>query len=106
MVFITATGAAYIVFGEKLNTYDDSQQHLIEFEEAARKLTEATSGLMLSPPLYKIYPTKPYRVFVKAYKAVMKKGKISHCIAMPVSKVVCVHICMQVTGFRNTSLIR
>ena len=49
-----------MVFGEKLDTFDESRKDLLEFQDAAIQLFLLLGKLMIEPPLYKYFPTKNY----------------------------------------------
>ena len=73
-----------MVYGEKLNTFDDSKTDLIEFQNAAIQLIELLSVMSSIPPLYKLFPTPTYRRFVQALNGVHKYGKLSICLLFSV----------------------
>ena len=63
-----------MVFGERLDTFDESRKDLQEFQNAAIELVSSVGVLMNQPPLYKYYPTKTYRRFVAAINCTRKHG--------------------------------
>ena len=75
MTCMLTTGISYMVFGERLDTFDESRKDLKEFQNAAVELVSLIGVLASQPPLYKYFPTKNYRRFVAAMKCTRKYGK-------------------------------
>ena len=75
MIFMLSTGISYMVFGERLDTFDESRKDLQEFQNAAVELISLIGVLVNQPPLYKYFPTKTYRRFVAAMNCTRKYGK-------------------------------
>ena len=71
------TGVAYFVFTEKLNVYDDTDQLLKEFREAALNFVASLSKIAIAPPLYKIYATKAYRDHLQSISRVHTFGELN-----------------------------
>ena len=63
-----------MVYGEKLNTFDESRKDLLEFQNAAIAFFELLFTLQIGPPLYKYFPTKTYRRFVQAITRIHEYG--------------------------------
>ena len=63
-----------MVFGEKVNTFDESIKDLLNFENAAIEFIELLAAIGTAPPLYKYFPTKIYRRFVRALTRVHEYG--------------------------------
>ena len=80
-----------MVFGEKLDTFDESRKDLLEFQTTA---IEFISSIMSSPPVYKYYPTKEYRKFVNLCNRLFEQGKCLHSclIALYIELPLQVHI--------------
>lgn len=68
-------GVAYFVFREHLNVYDDTDPLVKEFKEAAQFLASTHTKIFISLPLYKIFPTKPYRNYLKGLSGVYTVGR-------------------------------
>ena len=64
-----------MVFGEKLDTFDESRKDLLEFQTTAIELISSIAMIFTSPPVYKYYPTKEYRKFVKVINKTLEQGK-------------------------------
>ena len=71
-------GIGYMVFGEKLDTFDESRKDLLEFQDAAIQFFLSLGKLMNEPPLYKYFPTKNYRQFVAAINCTRQHGEFMH----------------------------
>ena len=63
-----------MVYGERLNTFDESRKDLLDFQNAAVRFIELISAISNAPPLYKYFPTKIYRRFVAAVTCVHEHG--------------------------------
>ena len=63
-----------MVYGEKLNTFDESRKDILEFQNAASAFVESTATLITEPPFYKYFPTKTYRRFVRAISHIHEYG--------------------------------
>ena len=68
------TEMSYMVYGEKLNTFDESRKDILEFQNAASAFVESTATLITEPPFYKYIPTKTYRRFVQAISHIHEYG--------------------------------
>ena len=67
-------GIGYMVFGERLNTFDESRKDLMEFQNAAVKLTQSIQGLNWTGSWIKYYPTKPVRDFLEGANYIRNYG--------------------------------
>ena len=65
---------SYFVYGEKINTYSVKDPMQKEFVEAGSEFVQAIGSIAIALPLYRIFPTKPYRRFVKILKRMKKAG--------------------------------
>ena len=63
-----------MVYGERLDTFDDSKTDLQEFQNAAIQLIGSLASIANRPPLYKVFPTPTYRHFAQALTDVHKYG--------------------------------
>ena len=66
------TGVNYMVFGERLNTFDDSRKDLQEFQNASIEPMSLVDMLLNGPPVYKYCLTKNYQHFVGAINCTCK----------------------------------
>ena len=64
-----------MVFGEKLDSFDESRNDLLEFQDSAVQLILLLGKLMIEPPLYKYFPTKNYRHFVALINRIRQHGE-------------------------------
>ena len=60
-----------MVYGERLNTFDESRKDLLEFQNA---VIELLARIANASPLYKYFRTKIYRHFVAAVSCVHEHG--------------------------------
>ncbi|KAL5469466.1 hypothetical protein EMCRGX_G030723 [Ephydatia muelleri] len=67
-------GICFMVYGERLDTFDDSKTDLQEFQNAAIQLIGSLASIANRPPLYKVFPTPTYRHFAQALTDVHKYG--------------------------------
>ena len=67
-----------MVYGERLDTFDDSKTDLLEFQNAAIQLIGSLASIGIRPPLYKVFPTPTYRRFAQALTDVHKYGTFFH----------------------------
>lgn len=65
-----------MVFGEKLDTFDESRKDLLEFEKISLNYSMAVGVIGTAPPLYRYFPTKPYRDYRRAHDAMYEKGVV------------------------------
>ena len=63
-----------MVYGEQLNTFDESRKDLLEFQNVAMEAIGLLARISNEPPLYKYFPTKTYRRFVGALTYVHEYG--------------------------------
>ena len=68
-------GAAYFVFSETLDVYSGKDERLKRFQDAAIQFIGSLEMIIRSPPLYKLWPTKPYRQYLQRVYAVQDIGK-------------------------------
>ena len=61
-----------MVFGERLNTFDESKKDLMEFQNAAVKFLQSLPGLHLTGSWIKYYHTKPVRDFLEGLDFICK----------------------------------
>ena len=78
----TLIGIGYMTFGEKLDTFDDSRMDLQEFEKITIDYAKNIEVIVFALPLYKYFPTKPYREFRRATDRMYGIGTLH----MPYSK--------------------
>ena len=64
-----------MIYGEKLDTFDESRKDLMEFQNATLELFLTLGMLINVPPLYKYFPTKNYRRFVAALNSARQHGE-------------------------------
>ena len=62
------------MYGEKINTYSVTDPQQKEFIEAGSKFIQSVARIASAPPLYRLFPTKPYREFVKILNRMKKAG--------------------------------
>ena len=63
-----------MVFGERLNTFDESKKDLMEFQNAAVKFIQSLQGLNWTGSWIKYYRTKPVRDFLEGMDFIRKYG--------------------------------
>ena len=63
-----------MVFGERLNTFDESRKDLMEFQNAAVKFIQSLQGLSLTGSWIKYYRTKPVMDFLEGMDFIRKYG--------------------------------
>ena len=63
-----------MVFGERLNTFDESKKDLMEFQNAAVKFIQSLQGFYLTGSWIKYYRTKPFRDFLQGMDFIRKYG--------------------------------
>ena len=63
-----------MVFGERLNTFDESKKDLMEFQNAAVKFIQSIQGLHWTGSWIKYYHTKPVRDFLEGMDSIRKYG--------------------------------
>ena len=66
------TGSAYFILGVRINNFKGKTH---EFEKAAQDFIKGIGDVNAAPPLYKIYPTKPYKEFVKSFARMHAIGR-------------------------------
>ena len=64
-----------MVFGERLDTFDESKKDLLVFQNAAIELLSSMAALVNEPPVYKYFPTKNYKRFVAAINCTRQHGE-------------------------------
>lgn len=67
-------GISYFVYGEKIDVYSERDPVQKEFIEAGIDYIESVSTITSAPPLYKLFPTKPYRDYVRIVKRIQAAG--------------------------------
>ena len=67
-------GIGYMVYGEKLDTFDESRKDLLEYQDAAIEIISLLIMLQRGPPLYRYFPTKNYRRFTAAINRTIQYG--------------------------------
>ena len=68
-------GAAYFVFSETLDVYSGKDERFKRFQDAAIQFIGSLADIAGSAPLYKLFPTKPYRLYLQKLNAVQDIGK-------------------------------
>ena len=63
-----------MVFGERLDTFDESRKDLQEFQNASIEAMSLVETLLNGPPVYKYFPTKTYQRFVGAINRTRQNG--------------------------------
>ena len=78
-----------MVYGEKLDTFDESRKDLLKFQNAAMEFIGLFARIGTLPPLYKYFPIKTYRRYVEAVTRVQEYGMFLamsclciYCVAM------------------------
>ena len=79
-----SVGAAYFVFSETLDVYSGKDKRFKRFQDAAIRFIGSLEMIIRSAPLYKLFPTKPYRQYLQKVNAVQDIGK-SHVQTMEVA---------------------
>jgi len=67
-------GVSYFVFNETLDVYSGADEHVNKFQTAGIEFIESLSSIGPALPLYKLYPTKPYRTYLQKLNAVQELG--------------------------------
>ena len=62
------------MYGEKINIYSDIDPIQKEFMEAGLEFIGSISNIARALPLYKLFPTKTYRNFVRIVKRMQQTG--------------------------------
>ena len=70
-----SVGAAYFVFSETLDVYSGKDERFKRFQDAAIQFIGSLEMIIRSAPLYKLFPTKPYRQYLQKVNAVQNIGK-------------------------------
>ena len=68
-------GVAFFVFSEKINVYDENNPEFKEISEASRAFTGSVTSIATTLPLYKIFPTKPYRDYLNNVHRLQNIGR-------------------------------
>ena len=64
-ISMTFAGVSYFVYGEKINTYSNTDPVQQEFIEAGLDYIGSLGRIGSAIPLYKLFPTKQYKEYVK-----------------------------------------
>ena len=72
---VSLTGVSYLVYGEKIEIYSGADPFLKEFMEAGVDYINYLAAITISPPLYRIFPTKTYRDFKRIVRRMQRAGK-------------------------------
>ena len=70
-----SVGAGYFVFSETLDVYSGKDERFKRFQDAAIRFIGSLEMIIRSAPLYKLFPTKPYRQYLQKVNAVQDIGK-------------------------------
>ena len=70
---------SFFVYGEIIDTYTLKDPRQREFVEAGSDFVQSIVEITNSLPLYRIFPTKPYRQFQRTTRR-MKKAGTSFCL--------------------------
>ena len=62
------------MYGEKINIYSGADPLQEEFIKAALEYIDSLVKIASAPPLYKWFPTKTYRNFVRIVKRMQEVG--------------------------------
>ena len=68
-------GATRVIFNEDVDTFSGKNPKAMEFVEATLAFIRSIGEIGRSLPLYKIYPTKPYKEYVANYSRIQRLGK-------------------------------
>ena len=72
------------MFSETLDVYSGKDERFKRFQDAAIQFIGSLEMIIRSAPLYKLFPTKPYRQYLQKVNAVQDIGK-SHVQTMKVA---------------------
>ena len=81
-------GVSFFVYGEIIDTYTLKDPRQREFVEAGSDYIKSVTEIGSSLPLYRIFPTKPYRRFVSVTRRMKKAGTL-FCLYLSEIDVVC-----------------
>ena len=70
-----SVGAGYFVFSETLDVYSGKDERFKRFQDAAIQFIGSLADVSSAVPLYKLFPTKPYRDYLQKLNAVQDIGK-------------------------------
>ena len=73
--WLLSVGAAYFVFSETLDVYSGKDERFKRFQDAAIQFIGSLADIAGAAPLYKLFPTKPYRLYLQKLNAVQDIGK-------------------------------
>ena len=79
-MFFYNIGVSYFVCGEKIDIYSGTDPDMKEFAEAGLDYINMLGVIFAALPLYRIFPTKPYRDFTKCVKRLQRAGELLLCI--------------------------
>ena len=79
---------SFFVYGETIDTYTLKDPRQREFVEAGSDYIQSVAEIGTCLPLYRIFPTKPYRCFVSVTRR-MKKAGTSFRLYLGTIDVVC-----------------
>ena len=74
-VVVFFAGVSYFVYGEKIDIYSGTDPLLKEFMEAGMGYIRGLTVIGPALPLYRIYPTKPYREYEKIVRRMQRAGR-------------------------------
>ena len=63
------------MFSETLDVYSGKDERFKRFQDAAIKFIGSLADVASAAPLYKFFPTKPYREYLQKLNAVQDVGK-------------------------------
>ena len=67
-------GVSYFVYGEKIDIYCGADATQREFLEAGLDYIRSISSIARALPLYKIFPTKPFKEYTRIVRRLQKAG--------------------------------
>ena len=67
-------GVSYFVYGEKINIFSTIDPMQREFMEAGLAYNRSLIPISRALPLYKLFPTKPFREYRRVVRRVQKAG--------------------------------
>ena len=67
--------SAKIVFNENIDTFSESDPDVATFIKATLETVYASGSISKAPPIYKLFPTAPYKNYVQSYHNFRKLAK-------------------------------